>query len=576
MFSLGKPLEAPPLPVNLPKKPQYEKRRVSEFVTQVKKKHVDQVLIKPNQNKVYYTEDDGSFNVTTYLNTPDVWKALIESPTEYDIDTTMPFTTADLASGFFSLVLSYAIVRMIFSQARNGPGQNPFNMNKVELEVEDHITTRFEDVQGIDSAKDELTEIVDFLKSPMKYMLSGAKIPKGALLTGKPGTGKTLLARAIAGESSVPFIQCSGSSFVEMFVGVGAKRVRDVFEYARKNQPCIIFIDEIDAIGKKRSAGNMPGNDEREQTINQLLTEMDGFDDKSQIVVIAATNRVDILDEALLRPGRFDRKIQVSLPDVNGREKILEVHTKNKNLSEDVSLRDIARQTTGFSGADLANLMNEAAIRSVNVGEITPEIIENTYQRIVVGARGTRMVSKKRKTRVAYHEAGHAIIGALMPDYDEVRKVSIIPRGDAGGVTFFQPATEDVGMYTKEYLLSQIKVALGGHAAEEIVYGRNRVSTGATNDFSQVYSIVRQMITRCGFSDTIGKLNIDENMMSTPTSYIVETEMKTIVDECYAEVIKLLKSNKYKLEQIKDMLLEDEIIDGSAVYEIVNSCNVKK
>ena len=540
----------------------------------MKKKTVEEALIQPNQNKIYYSENDGSLNVTTYEITPEIWKYIIDSPITYEVDNSVPFSTSDLASGFFTVVLTYAVVRMILSQVR-GPGQDPFNMNKTTIEAEKYIPTRFEDVQGIDSAKDELAEIVDFLKSPMKYMLSGARIPRGALLTGKPGTGKTLLARAIAGESSVPFIQCSGSAFIEMFVGVGAKRVRDIFDYARKNQPCIIFIDEIDAIGKKRAAGNMQGNDEREQTINQLLTEMDGFDDTSQIVVIAATNRADILDEALLRPGRFDRKIQVNLPDVHGREKILEVHAKNKNLSEDVSLRDIARQTTGFSGADLANLMNESAIRSVNEGtEITPEIIENAYQRVVVGARGSRKMSDKRKTRVAYHEAGHAIIGALMSEYDEVRKVSIIPRGDAGGITFFQPSSDEQGMFTKEYLLSQIKVALGGHAAEELVYGRNQVSTGATSDFSQVYSIARQMITSCGFSDVIGKMNIDERVMSAKTSHAVETEMKSIVDECYQEVFDLLKINKIKLEQLKNLLIAEEIVDGVVVYELVASCDV--
>ena len=570
MFSIGKPLQAPTLPV----KTQFEKRKLNEFVYGVKKKTVEEALIQPNQNKIYYSENDGSLNVTTYEITPEIWKYIIDSPITYEVDNSVPFSTSDLASGFFTVVLTYAVVRMILSQVR-GPGQDPFNMNKTTIEAEKYIPTRFEDVQGIDSAKDELAEIVDFLKSPMKYMLSGARIPRGALLTGKPGTGKTLLARAIAGESSVPFIQCSGSAFIEMFVGVGAKRVRDIFDYARKNQPCIIFIDEIDAIGKKRAAGNMQGNDEREQTINQLLTEMDGFDDTSQIVVIAATNRADILDEALLRPGRFDRKIQVNLPDVHGREKILEVHAKNKNLSEDVSLRDIARQTTGFSGADLANLMNESAIRSVNEGtEITPEIIENAYQRVVVGARGSRKMSDKRKTRVAYHEAGHAIIGALMSEYDEVRKVSIIPRGDAGGITFFQPSSDEQGMFTKEYLLSQIKVALGGHAAEELVYGRNQVSTGATSDFSQVYSIARQMITSCGFSDVIGKMNIDERVMSAKTSHAVETEMKSIVDECYQEVFDLLKINKIKLEQLKNLLIAEEIVDGVVVYELVASCDV--
>jgi len=573
MFSVGKPFQNPPVSTKASKKTRIEPRRLSEFIKDVKKKNVKEVLIKPNQDHLYFTETDGSVNVTTYVNTPELWKVMMDSQIEYDLDTSIPFTAGDITNVLFTLFIGFALIRMIFSQMGES-SQNPFNMNKTELDVEDDIETRFGDVEGIDSAKEELSEIVDFLKFPLKYVVSGAKIPKGALLTGKPGTGKTLLARAIAGESSVPFIQCTGSSFVEMFVGVGAKRVRDVFDIARKNQPCIVFIDEIDAIGKKRSSGVTPGNDEREQTINQLLTEMDGFDNSSQVVVIAATNRVDILDEALLRPGRFDRKIQVNLPDVHGREKILAVHAKNKILSEDISLRDIARQTTGFSGADLANLLNEAAIRSVDVGQITPEVMENAYQRVVVGARGSRIVSDRRKARVAYHEAGHAIIGALMPEYDEVRKVSIIPRGDAGGVTFFQPISDDVGMYTKQYLLSQIKVALGGHAAEEFAYGKSQVSTGATSDFTQVYIIARQMVTKCGFSETIGKMNIDDAMISTRSSYIVEKEMKDIVDKCYKEVLFLLESNKEKLEQLKDLLVEREIVDGEDVYEIVASCHV--
>tara|TARA_A100001234_G_C12641126_1_gene392052 strand:- start:62 stop:1747 length:1686 start_codon:yes stop_codon:yes gene_type:complete len=554
----------------------YEERRLSEFITGVKQKKVDQVLLKPNQNKVYFSETDGTLNVATFIDRPELWKVLVDSNTSYDVDLTIPFTKADIGSILITFGLSYAIITMMISQMKNsGPGGNPFNPgNSVEFEMEKDIDTRFGDVQGIDAAKEELEEIVNFLRAPEKYFVTGAKIPKGALLTGKPGTGKTLLARAIAGESSVPFIQCSGSSFVEMFVGLGAKRVRDVFELARKNEPCIVFIDEIDAIGKQRSANGAPANDEREQTINQLLTEMDGFDNKAQIVVIAATNRVDILDEALLRPGRFDRKIQVNLPDVHGREKILEVHAKNKNLSEDVSLRDIARQTTGFSGADLANLMNEAAIRSVGKGEITPEIVENAYQRVVVGAKSRTAISDRRKTRVAYHEAGHALIGALMPEYDEVRKVSIIPRGDAGGVTFFQPMTDDVGMYTKEYLLSQIKVALGGHAAEELFYGKDKVTTGATSDFSQVYAIARQMVLNCGFSTVVGKINVDERYMSATTMRLVDMEIKRIVDECYDEVMKLLRANKEKLEQLKDILVDQEIVDGDVVYEMVASCHV--
>ena len=575
MFSVPKSFQAPPIHI-ISRPTVYEERRLSEFITGVKRKKVDDVLLKPNQNKVYFSETNGTMNVANFIDRPELWKVLIDSNTNYDVDLTIPFTKADIGSVFITFGLSYAIITMMISQMKNsGPGGNPFNLNNtVELEMEDNIDTRFDDVQGIDTAKEELEEIVKFLRAPEKYFVTGAKIPKGALLTGKPGTGKTLLARAIAGESSVPFIQCSGSSFIEMFVGLGAKRVRDVFELARKNEPCIVFIDEIDAIGKQRSVNGAPANDERDQTINQLLTEMDGFDNNAQIVVIAATNRVDILDEALLRPGRFDRKIQVNLPDVHGREKILEVHAKNKNLGEDVSLRDIARQTTGFSGADLANLMNEAAIRSVEEGKITREIVENAYQRVVVGAKSRTAISDRRKTRVAYHEAGHALIGALMPEYDEVRKVSIIPRGDAGGVTFFQPMTDDVGMYTKEYLLSQIKVALGGHAAEELFYGKDRVTTGATSDFSQVYAIARQMVLNCGFSTVVGKINVDERYISTTTMRLVDMEIKRIVDECYDEVMKLLRANKGKLEQLKDILIDQEVVDGDVVYEMVASCHV--
>ena len=362
-----------------------------------------------------------------------------------------------------------------------------------------------------------------------------------------------------------------------MFVGVGAKRVRDVFEMARENQPCIVFIDEIDAIGKKRSNNGFASNDEREQTINQLLTEMDGFENETEIVVIAATNRIDILDDALLRPGRFDRKIQVSLPDVHGREEILKVHTKDKLLGAGISLRDLAKQTTGFSGADLANFMNECAIRAVRDGKngiITPDISEDVFQRIVVGAKGSRTVSGARKARVAYHEAGHAIIGVLMKEYDEVRKVSILPRGDTGGVTYFQPSTDDVGMYTKDYLLSQIKVALGGHAAEEIVYGREHVTTGASSDFEQTFRIARDMVTTYGMSETIGKMSIDPNNISPRTASHIDIEVHDIVENCYTEVKELLNCYRVKLEHLKDILVEEEIVDGSIVYGMIASCDL--
>ncbi len=565
-------------PIKIEKKPEYEHRIYSDFIRGVKKNEITKVEVDPNKDVVYFEEKNGTIATSYYVPSEDFWKTMSESQVDFDL---IRIPSGGNLNEFISFMLItigfFAIFRIIFG-ANGGVGQNPFSMMKNDIDVEKQIQTRFEDVQGIDSAKDELEEIVDFLREPEKFFGTGAKIPRGALLTGKPGTGKTLLARAIAGESSVPFIQCSGSSFVEMFVGVGAKRVRDVFEMARDNQPCIVFIDEIDAIGKKRSMNGFAANDEREQTINQLLTEMDGFENDTEIVVIGATNRIDILDDALLRPGRFDRKIQVSLPDVHGREEILKVHTKDKLLGAGISLRDLAKQTTGFSGADLANFMNECAIRAVRDGKdgiITPDITEDVYQRIVVGAKGSRSVSGARKARVAYHEAGHAIIGVLMQEYDEVRKVSILPRGDAGGVTYFQPSTDDVGMYTKDYLLSQIKVALGGHAAEEIVYGREHVTTGASSDFQQTFAIAREMVTTYGMSETIGKMNINTDLISPVTSNHIDIEVHDIVENCYTEVKKLLNTYRVKLEHLKEMLVEEEIVDGSVVYGMIASCDLK-
>jgi len=570
--TVSKLFSAPPIKIE--KKPEYEHRIYSDFIKGVKKNEIVKAEINPQSDIVYFEEKNGTMGTSYYTPSEDFWKTMSESQVDFDlVRTPIGGTFNDFVSFMFITIGFFAIFRMF-----SGGGQSAFSMMKNDIDVESQITTRFEDVQGIDNAKDELEEIVDFLKQPEKYFGTGAKIPKGALLTGKPGTGKTLLARAIAGESSVPFIQCSGSSFVEMFVGVGAKRVREVFEIARENEPCIIFIDEIDAIGKKRSMNGFASNDEREQTINQLLTEMDGFDNTSQIVVIAATNRIDILDDALLRPGRFDRKIQVSLPDVHGREEILKVHTRDKLLSPDVSLRDLAKQTTGFSGADLANVMNECAIRAVRDGKsgmITPDIVEDVYQRIVVGAKGNRSVSGARKARVAYHEAGHAIVGVLMREYDEVRKVSILPRGDAGGVTYFQPSTDDIGMYTKDYLLSQIKVALGGHAAEEIVYGREHVTTGASSDFQQTFNIAREMVTTYGMSETIGKMNINPDLISPVTANHIDIEIHDIVESCYTEVKELLNTYRVKLEHLKEILVEEEIVDGSVVYEMIASCDLR-
>lgn len=548
---------------------KFENKSFGNFIKDVQRDEVVDLLIKPNTKKAYFMEADGSYGMTNYPETNEFWRTIMYSDMNIEIDNTVPISISDVFSVMFMIFLLASLVRMATSSLGGGSGP-PF-MKPAKIDVEDNIPTRFSDVQGIDEAREELEEVVDFLKHPTKYVKSGAKIPKGALLVGNPGTGKTLLARAIAGESLVPFIQVSGSSFVEMFVGMGAKRVRDVFTAARSMQPCILFIDEIDAIGKARTNNGMPSNDEREQTINQLLTEMDGFS-KSQVIVIGATNRVDILDPALLRPGRFDRKIRVKLPDTRGRQKILNVHSKEKQFSEAVSMKSIAKQTTGFSGADLANLLNECAIRAAKETEdyvITPEIVENTYQRLVVGAKGNVLMSPDTKRRIAVHEAGHAIVGSLMSDYEQVRKVSIIPRGDAGGITFFQPQTDEMRMYTKEYMLAQIKVALAGHAAEELMYGKENVSTGASADFSKVYAVAKDMIMSFGFGNTLNKINVKNMNISNGTMYNIEQEINQIVLDSYTNTISLLERYERQLYELTDTLIEQEVVDGEYVYSLV-------
>ena len=581
MFSIGKGIAtrftAPTVKVDTKeRKVEYHPRTYTQFIQGLKNRELPSVIIRPNKNIAVFQEENGDYGDVSIPQNEQLWQTLMESETEVLIDNTQPVSLIENVVMFFFIAYIFTLGRTLFTpRGEGGMGMsNPF-MKSAEFNMEDEVTTRFKDVEGIDSAKDELEEIVDFLKNPEKYYGSGARIPRGALLAGAPGTGKTLLARAIAGESSVPFVQCSAASFIEMFVGVGAKRVRELFEQARENQPCIIFIDEIDAVGKKRGGTTTPGNDEREQTINQLLTEMDGFDNETGIVVIAATNRIDILDDALLRPGRFDRKIQVSLPSVKGRLKILGVHARGKKFAPDVRLKNIAKQTTGFSGADLANLLNECAIRAVKDGDgtITNDITENVYQRIVVGAKGDVKYSFRKKELVAYHEAGHAIIGVLVPDYDRVRKVSIMPRGAAGGVTFFQPSEDnaDSPFYTKEYLLAQILVALGGRAAEEVIYGANRVTTGASSDYARVYQIAREMVTTYGF----GKNKYDYRNLSPAAAIKVDNEIETIVSQCYRYALQMLKDNKDKLEELKDLLIEEEIVDGEVVYDMLGQgrCN---
>jgi len=566
------PINAPDIKIGKQQetKREYSPRTYSEFINGVKNGEIPEIVINPNAGTAKFFDSEGNYGDTRIAPNQELWKILMNSESNIAVDTKTEATASDSLTMFFILLLIFAVIRGLLSGGGGAGGMpNPFE-NTMKFDTDTQVETRFNDVEGIDNAKRELEELVSFLREPEKYIGSGARIPRGALLTGKPGTGKTLLARAIAGESSVPFIQCSASSFVEMFVGVGAKRVRELFATARKLQPCIVFIDEIDAIGKSRSSGGFASNDEREQTINQLLTEMDGFSNDSQIVVIGATNRIDVLDEALLRPGRFDRKIQVSLPTLKGREKILGVHSRDKNLDESVELREVAKQTTGFSGADLANLMNECAIKSVEESEgiITNEVIEDVYQRIIVGSKGDSKFSAAKKELVAYHEAGHAIIGVLVPEYDQVRKVSIIPRGDAGGITFFQPIEEnaDIALYSKKYLISQIKVLLGGRGAEEVIYGQDNVTTGASSDFSQVYRIAREMVTTYG----LGTHRYDYNNLSQGAARQIDLEIDAIVKECYESVLSSLRDNRLKLERLKDKLIEEEIVEGEWVYNLMD------
>ena len=476
----------------------------------------------------------------------------------------------------------------LFRRSNNqagGPGQAmSFGKSKALFQMEAKTGVVFDDVAGIDEAKEEFEEVVTFLKQPERFTAVGAKIPKGVLLIGPPGTGKTLLAKAIAGEANVPFFSISGSEFVEMFVGVGASRVRDLFKKAKENAPCIVFIDEIDAVGRQRGTGVGGGNDEREQTLNQLLTEMDGFEGNTGIIVIAATNRADILDVALLRPGRFDRQVAVEVPDFKGRLAILNVHARNKKIDSSVSLSTIARRTPGFSGADLANLLNEAAILTARKrkNNITLSEIDASIDRVVAGMEGTPLIDSKSKRLIAYHEIGHALVGTLLKDHDPVQKVTLIPRGQARGLTWFTPA-EDQSLISRSQIKSRIMGALGGRAAEEVVFGDAEVTTGASNDLQQVTAMARQMVTRFGMSN-IGLLSL-ENEESNPflgrgmggssdysddIAIKIDREIQSIVNECHEKTIKIIQDNRVVIDRLVDLLIEKETIDGDEFRGIIN------
>ena len=490
--------------------------------------------------------------------------------------------------GTFIIVL-FAIISlglMIKAIQAGGSQAMSFGKSKAKMLLDSKVKTTFKDVAGIDEEKKELEEIVDFLKNGEKYMKLGAKIPKGVLLVGPPGTGKTLMAKAVAGEASVPFFSISGSDFVEMFVGVGASRVRDLFEQAKKHQPCIIFIDEIDAVGRQRGAGLGGGHDEREQTLNQLLVEMDGFDVNTNIIVIAATNRPDILDNALLRPGRFDRQIYINAPDVKGREQILEVHAKNKKLDKDVDLKVLAKRTPGFTGADLQNLLNESALLAARKGEdkISMDDVDSSIDRVIAGVeKRSKVLTDKDKELTSYHEVGHALIDKLLPEANELHKVSIIPRGMALGVTWTRPKDESVHV-SKAKLLAKIAVSLGGRAAEEIVYGKDNVSTGASQDLINVTDMARKMVTAWGMSDKLGPMAYGKNQenvfmgrdfghqrdYSEQVAFEIDEEIKHIVDERYELAKRLLSENRDMLEAISRELLDKETIDDKEFEEIMN------
>ena len=556
----------------------------TNFLTQVQQKKVDSVQITADHSITGQLKDGSSF--TTYAPTD---AALMPALKDSDVNVVAkpPEQPSWWMSALASIVpvLILVVVFFFFMQQTQGGGSRVMNFGKshAKMHGEGKVKVSFKDVAGADEAKEELWEIVLFLRNPAKYNAFGAKIPKGVLLFGPPGTGKTLLARAVAGEAGVPFFSISGSDFVEMFVGVGASRVRDLFAQAKKNAPCIIFIDEIDAVGRQRGAGLGGGHDEREQTLNQLLVEMDGFGANEGIITIAATNRPDILDPALLRPGRFDRQITVDRPDLRGRVAILNVHAKGKPLSKDVDLKTIAKKTPGFTGADLSNLLNEAALLAARADKkiITMAELEEASEKVAFGPeRRSHVISEKEKRLTAVHESGHALVAYLLPEADPVHKVTIIPRGRAGGYTMMLP-DEDRSYETKSYYLAQIRVALGGRAAEQIVF--NEISSGASGDLQNVTHIVRQMITRLGMSSKLGPMVFGEQQdqvflgksLGHERNYgegvaeLIDKEMHDLVTTAYDDVIRMLEEHRDALNHMAAALMEVETINHKQVENLI-------
>ena len=578
--------------------PAQKTLKYSTFIQEVKQGEIENVGLSADRSRALVQAKDGT---KMTVNLPPNDNQLVNILTENVKGNIYVLPQNDesvwfrvLSSLFFPVLLLVGLF-FLLRRAQSGPGNQAMNFGKskarVQMEPQSQVT--FGDVAGIEQAKLELNEVVDFLKNADRFTALGAKIPKGVLLVGPPGTGKTLLARAVAGEAGVPFFSISGSEFVEMFVGVGASRVRDLFEQAKAQAPCIVFIDEIDAVGRQRGAGLGGGNDEREQTLNQLLTEMDGFEGNTGIIIIAATNRPDVLDSALLRPGRFDRQVVVDRPDYAGRLEILNVHARGKTLAKDVDLERISRRTPGFTGADLANLLNESAILAArrSLTEISMDEVNDAIDRVLAGPeKKDRVMSEKRKTLVAYHEAGHALVGALMPDYDPVQKISIIPRGNAGGLTWFTPSEDrmESGLYSRSYLQNQMAVALGGRIAEEIIFGEEEVTTGASNDLQQVARVARQMVMRFGMSEKLGPVALgrqqgnmflgrdiaSERDFSEETAAIIDDEVSQLVAEAYRRAKDVLVVNRLVLDKIAAMLVDKETVDSEELQDLLATNDV--
>ncbi len=566
---------------------QSTNRSYSDFVAAVDAGSVTQATI--DGETVRYRTEDGREFVTILPSSGEITAQV----TERLLDNGVPLTArSQEQSGFMTFLLSLLPFLLLigvwiyFMNRMQGGGRGGamgFGKSRAKLLTEKHGRVTFDDVAGIDEAKEELEEIVEFLRNPQKFSRLGGKIPKGALLVGPPGTGKTLLARAIAGEAGVPFFTISGSDFVEMFVGVGASRVRDMFEQAKKNAPCIVFIDEIDAVGRSRGVGYGGGNDEREQTLNQLLVEMDGFEANEGIIIVAATNRPDVLDPALLRPGRFDRQIQVPNPDIRGREKILGVHARKVPLGPDVDLRIIARGTPGFSGADLANLVNEAALMAARIGRVfvTMTDFENAKDKVMMGAERRSMVmTEDEKKLTAYHEAGHAIVGLNVPQHDPIHKATIIPRGRALGLVLSLPERDQLSVTRTKYR-SKIAMAMGGRVAEELIFGSENVTSGAMSDIQQATRIARAMVTQFGMSDKLGYVDLANEQQSflgpysggtthsTDTQKLIDEEVRRIIDEGYETAKRILTEKADDLERLAQGLLEYETLTGVEITRVI-------